>query len=94
MEYISRHKCIKDTYINATALTAHQLNRSGVPDHWKGLHGSTHNWVGQKKGGRRGRRASGTGPALGGEEAEAGKRFLHLAKLVRTEGKNLRLLEG
>lgn len=53
-----------------------------------------HNWVGQKKGGRRGRRASGTGPALGGEEAEAGKRFLHPGKLVRTEGKNLRLLEG
>jgi len=36
----------------------------GVPDHWKGLYESMHGWVGQKKEGRRRRRASRTGLAL------------------------------
>ena len=78
MEHISPHKCIRHAYTDTTVLTAHQPNTAGVPDHWKEFYGPTRSLVGQQKGGRK-RRATGTGPALGGEEAEAGKGFLHLS---------------
>ena len=60
---------------------------AGVPDHWKGLYGYSHIWVGQKKERRRKRRVS-------AREAEAKERFPHPEESVGTEMKAFEAVRG
>ena len=80
MEFISLHRCIRNTSIDATILTERRLKTSRRPWTPEGLQRSLHNWVGQKKEGRRRRRGSGTGPAPWGRGAEAEERFPNSGK--------------
>ena len=99
VEYISLHRCIKNTSTDGTVLAEHQRTLAEDLEHWKGQWRFLHNRVGWKKEGRKKRRGCTTGPVpLGeswsrGEFPTSGETLSPMGKSVGTERKHLRQSE-